>query len=333
MKKIVLAVAFLIFLFKNTSGQKNYESFFKTPGDSTSRVYREADEMPYFPSGSSGFLTLLIDSLRYPERLLRDHKDGQVKISFIVNADGSITDVRAVRGFQYDMDKEAERFVNSFNRWIPGKINGHKVNVKTTIEIPFISNYHYGELSNAGIKVFLANNDTLPATLSYGNIWQDFYVKNALKKTVNITLDNSNGYYMMGYYYKKVHLNDPPCALCKKDVFVQELISGPISLYKYTVCKAKADIILGRGLMDKCIDYYYLKKEGDENLFTGHKALSGIKGPQIRILTQDNSYSVFCDYFKDCPEVYSYLVSSDENKRREIKDIVFRYNFYQLMKE
>ena len=62
---------------------------------------------------------------------------GRVIVSFVVERDGSITDVKVVKSVDQALDKEAMRVVKSMPRWIPGKQNGQAVRVKYTVPVTF----------------------------------------------------------------------------------------------------------------------------------------------------------------------------------------------------
>lgn len=101
-------------------------------GDSP--IFMYVEQMPDF----RGDLTKYIDtSLRYPEQALKDGVEGRVIIKFVVNEDGSISDISIVRGVSKECDAEAARVIKGMPHWKPGMQNGKAVKVFFTIPIIF----------------------------------------------------------------------------------------------------------------------------------------------------------------------------------------------------
>lgn len=96
-----------------------------------------ADIMPAFPGGEAALYRFLSNQIRYPEEALRNKIEGKVYIRFVVQADGSITDVDVLRGIGYGCDQEALRVVQMMPRWVPGELGGTKVPVYSSLAIEF----------------------------------------------------------------------------------------------------------------------------------------------------------------------------------------------------
>ena len=101
------------------------------------KVFEAVEQMPSFPGGQSALMRYLSDNVRYPVVAQENGVQGRVVISFIVERDGSITDVRVVRSVDPSLDKEAQRVVRSMPNWIPGKQNGSAVRVKYNVPVSF----------------------------------------------------------------------------------------------------------------------------------------------------------------------------------------------------
>lgn len=97
-------------------------------------IYTNVDGMPV---AGYNFNEYLIHNLRYPANAIKQRAQGRVAVQFIVNEDGSITDVAIKRGVSKDCDEEALRVIKSMPRWIPGKQNGKIVRVLYTQPISF----------------------------------------------------------------------------------------------------------------------------------------------------------------------------------------------------
>jgi len=100
-------------------------------------IYELAEQQPHFVGGQPAMNQFLTNNIRYPITAMRARLNGTVFVSFVVNADGSIEDVHAMRGFFADCDKEAERVVRSMPNWEPGRQEGKPVRVKCVIQVKF----------------------------------------------------------------------------------------------------------------------------------------------------------------------------------------------------
>ena len=97
------------------------------PKEEEAKVFDVVEQMPSFPGGPSALFEYLSKNIKYPV----------VIVTFVVEKDGSITDVRVVKSVDPSLDKEAQRVVKSMPRWIPGKQNGSAVRVKYTVPVTF----------------------------------------------------------------------------------------------------------------------------------------------------------------------------------------------------
>ncbi|MBQ7150601.1 MAG: energy transducer TonB [Prevotella sp.] len=101
------------------------------------KVFDVVEQMPSFPGGPSALMEYLHDHVKYPVVAQENGVQGRVVVSFIVERDGSITDVRVVRSVDPSLDREAARVVSSMPRWTPGKQNGSAVRVKYNVPVSF----------------------------------------------------------------------------------------------------------------------------------------------------------------------------------------------------
>lgn len=102
-----------------------------------SKVFDVVEQMPSFPGGPSALMKYLSEEVKYPVIAQENNVQGRVVVSFVVERDGSITDVRVVRSVDPLLDKEASRVVKKMPRWIPGKQNGSAVRVKYNVPVSF----------------------------------------------------------------------------------------------------------------------------------------------------------------------------------------------------
>lgn len=112
----------------------------KIPYDSTKwegRIYEVVEQMPSFPGGQGALMQYLANNIKYPVVAQENGVQGRVVVSFVVERDGSITDVQVVRSVDPSLDHEAQRVVRSMPKWIPGKQNGKAVRVKYNVPVSF----------------------------------------------------------------------------------------------------------------------------------------------------------------------------------------------------
>lgn len=105
-------------------------------------MYKAIDELPTMKGGIESFYGYLKRNIRYPADAYRENIQGKVFLSFTVEHDGSLTNIKVERGLHPSLDAEATRILKSSPRWIPGKQHGFPVRVKYNIPISFsLNNY------------------------------------------------------------------------------------------------------------------------------------------------------------------------------------------------
>ncbi len=101
------------------------------------KVFDVVEQMPSYPGGMGALMSWLSQNIKYPTVAAENGISGRVIVQFVVERDGSITDVRVARGVDPYLDKEATRVVKMMPHWIPGKQNGAPVRVKYTVPVVF----------------------------------------------------------------------------------------------------------------------------------------------------------------------------------------------------
>ena len=104
---------------------KTYESF-------------DLQKEPLFPGGERALLEYLSNHINYPEMAREGNIHGVVPISFVVNKDGSVSNILVLRDIGGGCGKEAARVVGTMPKWTPGEANGHKVKVRYTLPVRFV---------------------------------------------------------------------------------------------------------------------------------------------------------------------------------------------------
>jgi len=98
------------------------------------------EELPEFIGGYQAFKEFIQLNTIYPEPAKDIELEGTVYVGFVVEKDGSITDVKVLRGVHSLLDKEAVRVVKLMPKWKPGRQNGYPVRVRYNVPISFALN-------------------------------------------------------------------------------------------------------------------------------------------------------------------------------------------------
>ena len=99
------------------------------------KVYDVCEQMPIFEGGDAALLKYLRENLKYPDKTKDRGVQGRLVIGFIVEKDGSLTDVKVLRPVDIDLDAEVLRVVKGMPKWIPGRQNGKRVRVRYLLPI------------------------------------------------------------------------------------------------------------------------------------------------------------------------------------------------------
>ncbi len=95
------------------------------------------EQMPEFPGGTEGMFKFMKDNMKYPEDAQKQQIEGRVLVQFIVEKDGSLSNVNVLRSVFPSLDAEAVRVVKAMPNWKPGRQKGEPVRVKFTIPLMF----------------------------------------------------------------------------------------------------------------------------------------------------------------------------------------------------
>ncbi|MEM9325509.1 MAG: M56 family metallopeptidase [Bacteroidota bacterium] len=100
-------------------------------------VYTIAEEQPEFEGGIQQFYGHIASNMSYPKQARQMGIQGKVYVQFVVNKDGTVSDVEVKKGIGAGCDKEAARVVAESTGWIPGKVDGEPVSVRMIVPILF----------------------------------------------------------------------------------------------------------------------------------------------------------------------------------------------------
>lgn len=93
------------------------------------------EQSPAFPGGLDSLKSFISKNLKYPYK--RQDVEGKVFVQFVVNEDGSISDVNVIKGLCEPCDKNAIEVISKMPKWIPGKVQDKIVKTKMVIPIKF----------------------------------------------------------------------------------------------------------------------------------------------------------------------------------------------------
>ena len=103
----------------------------------TDKVYEVCEQMPIFPGGDAAMMKYLSENVKYPALAIKAQEQGRVVVSFTVEKDGAITNVKVARSVTPSLDAEAVRVVKAMPKWTPGKQGGQLVRVRYNVPVSF----------------------------------------------------------------------------------------------------------------------------------------------------------------------------------------------------
>ena len=125
-----LSVLAILFTVNTTAMAQNKKA-------AIDKVYEKAEVMPEFPGGEQAMMKFVAENVQYPEEAKEKEISGRVLVGFIVEKDGSVNEVKIVRGIGGGCDEEAVRVVKAMPKWKPGKQKGKPVRVHYTLPLTF----------------------------------------------------------------------------------------------------------------------------------------------------------------------------------------------------
>ena len=107
------------------------------PKEEENKIFEFVEQQASFPGGPAAMNQWLAQNIRYPAAAQENNIQGRVTVQFVVELNGSISNVVVVRGVDPNLDKEAVRVVKSMPKWTPGMQNGRAVRSKFTLPVNF----------------------------------------------------------------------------------------------------------------------------------------------------------------------------------------------------
>jgi len=110
----------------------------QTPTDISEEIFIVVEEPPSFTGGDEARIKYISENIKYPEEARAKGIQGTVFVTFVVEADGAISDEKLLRGIGGGCDEEAVRVIESMPKWVPGKQRGQAVRVQFNMPIRFL---------------------------------------------------------------------------------------------------------------------------------------------------------------------------------------------------
>lgn len=99
-----------------------------------------AEVEPAFPGGAEAMVKFIVDNIQYPETAKELGDQGRVYVAFVVEKDGSLSNIEVLRGVSVELDREAKRVIRSMPKWKPGEQQGKVVRCRMRLPVTFTLN-------------------------------------------------------------------------------------------------------------------------------------------------------------------------------------------------
>lgn len=144
LNRIIVIAVLLMGLATCSLGQSNVPKLESTGtptnesnNNSEAEIFTIVEQMPSFPGGEQKLLEYVAKNTKYPQIAQDNGIQGRVFVSFVVETDGSISNVKVTRSLGGGCDEEAVRVIESMPKWEPGKQRGQVVRVSYQIPVNF----------------------------------------------------------------------------------------------------------------------------------------------------------------------------------------------------
>ncbi len=135
MKRYLFAL-FILLAFSINNYAQNIKAT-DTINNDNEPIFALVQEPAKYPGGDEALLKFIHKNIKYPKQAIKNNISGTVYVQFITEKDGSISDVKVIRGIGGGCDEEAVRIVNKMPKWIPVKQKGVPVRYLNVIPITF----------------------------------------------------------------------------------------------------------------------------------------------------------------------------------------------------
>ena len=178
----------LVFLLSILPAVKSFAQI--QQNDSAKKVvFTYVEEMPEFPGGQGGLMKFLHQNIEYPEDARSESIEGKVIVQFIVNENGSISDITILRGIYPSCDSEVIRVLSKMPQWKPGKQNGTAVKVYFKLPVTFKLNEADLTKPNITLPFYPVGEDSLRAFIKKNLQYPKQAKKNKTEGTVTLSFN------------------------------------------------------------------------------------------------------------------------------------------------
>ena len=134
---LILLVIVVAPVRANAQDKKGNTSQTRKDTATDDKVYEVCEQMPIFEGGDAALLKYLRENLKYPDNTKDRGVQGRLVIGFIVEKDGSLTNVKVLRAVDRALDAEALRVMKAMPNWLPGQQDGRFVRVRYNVPLRF----------------------------------------------------------------------------------------------------------------------------------------------------------------------------------------------------
>lgn len=134
----LMAIVFVLMLVLPAMAQNSKKPNPPTPpAQLKNGVYFMVDDQPAFPGGPKAFMKYIAQNIKYPKNDMENNVQGRAVVQFVVERDGSLTEIKTVRAPSKAMGDEAIRVLKRSPKWKPGKVKGKPVRAMYTVPVNF----------------------------------------------------------------------------------------------------------------------------------------------------------------------------------------------------
>ncbi|WP_299456084.1 energy transducer TonB [uncultured Microscilla sp.] len=121
----------------NTQSVEEMRTDKKEATDNDNKIYIVPEKNASPVGGLRALYKHIQKNLKYPEKAIRRGLEGRVFVEFVVEKNGTVNQLRVLKGIGPECDREAMRLIQSFDKWIPGEHHGQVVRVKQSFPVVF----------------------------------------------------------------------------------------------------------------------------------------------------------------------------------------------------
>ncbi|PSR05259.1 MAG: energy transducer TonB, partial [Bacteroidetes bacterium SW_10_40_5] len=112
----------------------------KEEAEKDDKIFMVVEDSPTFPGGEAEMMRYISNNIEYPTMEKENGIEGKVVVNFVVNENGSITNIKILKGVTKGLNEEAKRVVKTMPNWEPGEQRGKPVKVRVNLPIRFSLN-------------------------------------------------------------------------------------------------------------------------------------------------------------------------------------------------